>query len=100
MYVTLLYILLAQKICVATNLQIILEHTIYFTVNSVWPIDVRRMLRLICRTLANLCLLFIQDLTNGVASQSANFSPNKFIDKGSPTYSGSTNNLHVKFSLL
>jgi hypothetical protein len=39
MYVTLFYILLVQRIYVATNLQIILEHTIFFTVNSTWPID-------------------------------------------------------------
>jgi hypothetical protein len=33
-------------------------------------------------------LLFIQDLTNGVASQSANSFPNKFIDiKSGMTYS-------------
>jgi hypothetical protein len=41
------YILLVPRICVATDLQIILKHTIFFNVNSTLPIDFRRMLRLI-----------------------------------------------------
>jgi hypothetical protein len=38
MYITLLYILLVERICVATSLQMILKHTIFFTVSSTWPI--------------------------------------------------------------
>jgi hypothetical protein len=44
MYIILLYILVVQRIRAATNLQIILKHTRFLTVNSPWPIDFRRML--------------------------------------------------------
>jgi hypothetical protein len=71
-----------KRICVATNLQIILKHTILSAVNSTRPIDFCRMIWLIFGALLYLqptCLLFIPDLTHGVASQSALFSINLLI---------------------